>query len=248
MHTIDDIVNDIIDRRVAAPHLTRSDLLDLLLAARDETGEAMSRRQVRDELVTMILAGHDTTANGLSWLWHLLAANPDVRDRVVQEVGAVLGGRAPEAADIDELHWTRAAFEEAMRLYPPAWVLEREAVVDDELDRVRVPKGATVIFPVHLIHRDPRWWPDPEVFDPARFLPGAPTPQRGTYLPFGAGRRSCVGMNFALTEGTLIAAMLVQRYRFETDPTHAVTPSATVTLRPQHGLPMLVRSLHVSAP
>lgn len=110
-----------------------------------------------------------------------------------------------------------------------------------------MPKGSTVIFPVHLIHRDPRWWPDTDVFDPTRFLPDAPPPQRGTYLPFGAGRRICVGANFALTEGTLLAAMLVQRFRFDLPPSTEVVPSATVTLRPRGGLPMTVRDTAVTA-
>ena len=239
MRTIDRVVKTIIDERLAHGG-GGEDLLGLLLSARDEAGAAMAREQVRDEVVTMMLAGHETTANGLAWMWHLLAEHPAVRARLEEEVDAVLGDRTPTPADVEQLVHTRAAFEESLRLYPPAWVLEREAHEDDELDGIRVPKGATVIFPVHLIHRDARWWDGPEVFDPSRFLPGAAAPARGTYLPFGAGRRVCVGAAFALTEGTLIAAMLLQRYRFDGAPGHEVTPSATVTLRPRGGLPMLV--------
>ena len=240
MRTIDEVVQGIVDRRMAAGG-GGDDLLGLLLAARDDDGSAMSRHQVRDELVTMMLAGHETTANGLAWLWHLLAGHDEAAARVREEVDAVLGDRSPTGDDVDRLPWTTACFRESLRLYPPAWVLEREAVAEDELDGRRVPKKATVIFPVHLIHRDPRWWPDPDRFDPTRFLPGAAPPQRGTYLPFGAGRRACVGANFALLEGVLIAAMLVRRYRFHAVAGAAVVPSATVTLRPRYGLLMEVR-------
>lgn len=232
MHTIDDVVNEIISERITSGTEDEDDLLGLLLGARDEDGDAMPRRQVRDELVTMMLAGHETTTNALSWLWYLLALNVDFRERVVAEVSS--------EHDLDSLVWTRAALQEALRLYPPAWVLEREAMVDDELDGRRVPKGSTVMFPVLLIHRDPRWWPDPDAFNPTRFLPGAPTPERGTYLPFGAGRRICVGANFALTEGTLIAATLLRRYRFDLAPGTEISGNASVTLRPRGGLPMLV--------
>jgi cytochrome P450 len=240
MHMIDDVVNEIIDSRTAHGGSLDDDLLGLLLAARDDHGQAMSRRQVRDELVTIMLAGHETTASALAWLWMLLAQHPEAMERMTTEIRDSLGDRVPDAGDVARLPWTRAALQEAMRLYPPAWVLEREARIDDELDGQRVPRGATVIFPVHLIHRDQRWWPNADLFDPGRFLPGAPPPERGTYLPFGAGRRICVGATFALTEGTLIAAMLVQRFRLELDAEAQIVPSATVTLRPRGGLPMLV--------
>ena len=153
----------------------------------------------------------------------------------------MLGDRAPESDDLDQLVWTRACLQEAMRLYPPAWVLEREAREDIDLDGVLVPRKATVIFLVHLIHRDARWWTDPDEFRPERFMPDAPSPRRGTYLPFGAGRRVCVAANFALTEGTLIAAMVSQRFRFERPIDGPPGEAATVTLRPHDRLPMHVR-------
>src|SRR5437588_935435 len=243
MHTIDDVVRSVIDARLAGDEApTEDDLLGLLLAARDEDGRALSRTQVRDEVVTMVLAGHETTANGLAWLWYLLAQHPDARARLYAEVDDVLGGRTPTADDAERLVWTTACFQEAMRLYPPAWVLEREAVVADELDGYRIPKRSTVIFPVILIHRDPRWWPNPETFDPTRFLgERAAQSHRGAYLPFGAGRRACVGANFALMEATLIAAMVSQRVTLDLVPGAPVKPEATVTLRPRYGLPMTMR-------
>jgi cytochrome P450 len=242
MHTIDEVVHEIIDARSGGA-TPSDDLLGLLLAARDEDGRALTRKEVRDEVVTLLLAGHETTANGLAWLWYLLARNDDARARLYAEVEEVVGaGRTPTADDVERLVWTRACFEEAMRLYPPAWVLEREAVVDDELDSYRVPAGSTIIFPVYLIHRDPRWWPHPDVFDPTRFLgERAAQAHRGAYLPFGAGRRICVGAGFALIEATLIAAMVAQRFVLEVQPGAEVVPEATVTLRPRHGLPMTLR-------
>jgi cytochrome P450 len=237
MHTIDDVVRGVIDARPSGGG--DGDLLDLLLAAGDETGESLSRTQVRDEVVTLVLAGHETTANGLAWFWYLLAQHPEARARMQEEGDDVLGGRTPSAADADRLTWTTACFQEAMRLYPPAWVLEREAIADDELDGWRIPKRSTVIFPVFLIHRDPRWWPNADAFDPTRFIgERAAQSHRGAYLPFGAGRRACVGANFALMEATLIAAMLAQRFTLDLVEGAPAQPDATVTLRPRYGLPM----------
>jgi cytochrome P450 len=241
MRTIDSVVWDIIDRRLATEGDGNDDLLGLLLAARDEDGAAMPRAQVRDEVVTLMLAGHETTANALSWLWYLLAAHPPARQRLVEEVDSVLRGRTPAAEDLERLLWTTACLQEALRLYPPAWVLEREARIDDHLDGLRVPAGATIIFPIHLIHCDERWWPRSDAFEPERFLPGAAGWRRGAYLPFGAGRRSCIGANFALVEGTLIAAMVAQRLELGLQAGYVPVPSATVTLRPRGGLPMAIR-------
>ena len=199
----------------------------------------MSREQVRDELVTFMLAGHETTANGLAWMWYLLSRSPEARDRLHAEVDEVLGGRVPTADDVERLPYTSACFQEALRLYPPAWVIEREAVADDEIDGHPIPAGATLIMPTYLIHRDPRLWPNPEGFDPRRFLPeNARAHPRYAYLPFGAGRRVCVGAGFAILEGTLIAAMIAQRFTFDLAPGVRVVPEPTVTLRPRDGLPM----------
>jgi len=237
--TIDEVVHRLIDERQADPDADPGDLLGLLLAARDEDGRGMSREQVRDELVTFMLAGHETTANGLAWMWYLLSRSPEARDRLHSEVDEILGGRVPTADDVDRLPYTSACFQEALRLYPPAWVIEREAVADDEIDGHPIPAGATLIMPTYLIHRDPRLWPNPEGFDPRRFLPeNARAHPRYAYLPFGAGRRVCVGAGFAILEGTLIAAMIAQRFTFDLAPGVRVVPEPTVTLRPRDGLPM----------
>jgi cytochrome P450 len=243
MQTFDDVVVDMIDQREREGLGAHDDLLDLLLTVTDDDGAPMDRELVRDELVTMMLAGHETTANALSWLWYCFTQHDQAYERHLDEVRRVLEGRDPTPADLDDLVWTRACLQEAMRLYPPAWVLEREAREDTDLDGFVVPRKATVIFLVHLIHRDARWWDAPEEFRPERFLPEAPPPARGTYLPFGAGRRICVASSFALTEGTLIAAMISQRFRFRRAVGGPPGESATVTLRPLDRLPMLVTRL-----
>jgi cytochrome P450 len=195
---------------------------------------------VRDEATTFMLAGHETTANAMTWMWYLLALNPQARDRMLEEVDTVLGDRRPTAADVPSLPWTTACVQEAMRVFPPAWSIPRTAVRDDVIDDHRIPRGATVIIPVHAIHHDARWWPDPEVFDPTRFLPEhARGRHRSAYLPFGGGRRVCIGTSFALMETTLIAAMLSRRFVFDVVPGHPVEPEATLTLRPRHGIRMI---------
>ena len=240
--TLDRVANELIASR-AASGAQHDDLLGLLLAARDpETGAAMTRRQIRDELMTFLLAGHETTANGLTWMWYLLSRNPEARDRVFAEVDEVLGGRAPVAADTPNLPWTAACFQEAMRLYPPAWILERDAIGRDDVGGFTIPRWATVIISPYVVHRDPRLWPDPERFDPSRFLPGASAGRpRSAYMPFGAGRRMCVGAGFAMLEGVLLAAMIAQRFRFELVPGTEVVLEPTATLRPRDGMPMTVQ-------
>jgi cytochrome P450 len=219
------------------------DLLTLLLDARDdETGEPIPDRQIRDEAVTFLGAGHETTANALAWTWWLLAGNPDARDRLNAEVDDLLDGSTPLFADADRLTWTRAAVQEAMRLYPPVWNVVRRPLQDDVIDGVRIPAGSWVWVLIYMTHRDPDVWPDPERFDPARFLPEQVRARpRHAYVPFAAGRRVCVGNSFAMTEATLLTAMIAQRYVLERAPAVEVVPEANLTLRPRGGLPMLVR-------
>ena len=246
--TLDRVANQLIDSRIASGE-QNDDLLGLLLAARDpDTGAGMSRRQIRDELMTFLLAGHETTANGLSWMWYLLSLNREARDRLFAEVDEVLGGRAPDAADASNLPWTAACFQEAMRLYPPAWILERDAIRRDEVGGFEIPKRATVVISPWVVHRNPALWPHPERFDPTRFLPGASAGRpRSAYMPFGAGRRMCVGAGFAMLEGTLLAAMIAQRYSFDLAADARVVPEPTATLRPKDGLPMHLRRRSASA-
>jgi cytochrome P450 len=239
LNTIGDVVQGLIAARERNPEADPSDLLGLLLAARDEDGAPMDRGQVQDELVTFMLAGHETTANGLAWMWHLLSQNPPARDRMLAEVDEVLGGRTPSAEDAGRLVWTGACFQEALRLQSPVWIMEREAVSRDEVGGHRIPAGATILIPIHLVHHDPRLWPDPERFDPSRFLPEhVHDNPRGAYMPFGGGRRVCIGAGFSIMEATLITAMIAQRFRLELAPDARVEPETTITLRPRFGLPM----------
>lgn len=240
MRTVDDVVWDLINERQAAP-TESDDLLNLLLHAEDEHGRLPLRR-VRDEVTTFMLAGHETTANAMSWMWYLLALNSDARDRMLAEVDDLLGDRRPTVADVASLPWTTACLQEAMRLMPPAWVIPRTAIAEDTIDGHRVPKGATVIIPVHAIHHDERFWPEPERFDPTRFLPeNVKGRHRSVYLPFGGGRRICIGTSFALMETTLITAMMSRDFVYDLVPDHPVEPEATLTLRPRHGIKMIAR-------
>ncbi len=226
------------------------DLLGLLLSVRDKEGNPLPLKRVRDEACTFMLAGHETTANALSWMWYLLALNQDARERMLEEVDEVLGGRRATFADAERLPWTQACFMEAMRMFPPAWIIPRQCVREDTIAGHRIPKGATILIPIHSLHHDPRFWPEPEMFDPTRFLPeNAKQHHRSAYLPFGAGRRVCAGKSFAVIEGTLVTAMMSQRFTYELVPGYPIEPEATLTLRPRHGLPMTVhRRLSASVP
>lgn len=240
-----DVVDGMItDRRRNPEHDGQQDLLDMLLAARDQdTGEAMPEQQVRDELMTFMLAGHETTSNALSWTLMLLSQHPDARERLESEVDEVLSGRGATAEDASKLEWTSAVIDESMRLYPPAWMFEREALGADELDGVEVPPGSVVATPPYLIHRNREYWPNPEGFQPERFLPGAANGRhRLAYLPFGAGRRICVGSGFAKLEAVLLLASIVQRYRLDLLPGYRPELNPTVTLRPAGSIPMTLHS------
>ncbi|MFI7003330.1 cytochrome P450 [Nocardia sp. NPDC050175] len=238
--TLDKEVWDVVNERRAHP-TDSPDLLNHLLNASDEAG-GLPVRRVRNEALTFMLAGHETTANALSWMWYLLALNPGARTRLLAEVDTVLQGRRPTAADLPRLPWTAACFQESMRYFSPAWAIPRVAIEDDVIDGHHIRKGTTVIIPTHHIHHDARWWPNPEEFDPARFLPGAGRDRaRSAYLPFGGGKRICIGSSFAVMESVLITAMLSQKFVFDLVPGHPVAPEATLTLRPRDGLRMIAR-------
>jgi cytochrome P450 len=214
------------------------DLLDLLLAAWGEDDSPLSESEILDETLTFMLAGHETTANALSWTLALLAANPSAREHMEEELAVVLGDRVPDASDAENLPWTRAVISEALRLYPPVWVIERDAVADDEVAGVVVRSGSTVAVSPYLVHRHPEFWPDPGGFDPRRFLPGSPERLRYSYIPFGGGRRGCVGIAFAELEATLLLATIARRYRLDLTPLGFPVPNAGITLRPGRTLPM----------
>lgn len=216
------------------------DLLGMMLHATDpESGVRLSDRALRDEVLTMLLAGHETTANGLTWTLHLLSQHPEVVERLLAEHTAVLQGRAPTAADYRALTYTEQVVKEALRLYPPVWIVERQAEADAELGGVRVPKGTLMLLSQWAMHRDPQRWSQPECFDPDRFGPDQPAPGRFSWFPFSRGQRQCIGDRFAMMEMVLVLATLVPRFRFTPGDTPP-TLQPRVTLRPADGL-----TLHV---
>ena len=230
---LDTAVNAVLDDRIAQP-TDSADLLNVLFQADNGT---WSRKRIRDEALTFMLAGHETTANAMSWFWYLMAQNPDARDRMLAEIDDVLGGRRPTADDLSRLPWTTACIQESQRYYSAVWMMAREAVEDDVIDGHHIRPGTTVLIPIHHIHHDERWWPDPEAFDPTRFLGEAGKDRpRSAYLAFGGGRRICIGQSFALMEMVLMAAIISQRFTFDVHPGHPVELEATLTLRPKRGL------------
>ena len=238
---LDAVVAGIVAARRGGGDADRGDLLSMLLLARDEEtgGPGMSDRQVRDEVMTILLAGHETTAGALAWSLHLLGQNADAEARLHAELDAVLpGGRLPDFADLPRLVYTRQVFTETMRLYPPAWLLAREAMETVEIAGWNVPRGTMCLLSPYATHRDPAWFPEPERFRPERWDAGqAGERPRHAYFPFGGGPRSCAGEAFAWMEGTLLLAGLARRWRFVPDVDHpAPQPLAAVTLRPRHGV------------
>ena len=236
---LDAAVNAVIDERLAHP-TDSADLLNVLLRA---DGGTWSRKRVRDEALTFMFAGHETTANSMSWFWYLMALNGAARAHMLDEVDGALGARRPTADDLAKLPWTTACIQEAQRYFSAVWILARRAVQDDVIDGHHIRAGTTVIIPIHHIHHDARWWPNPEDFDPGRFLPGAGADRpRSAYLPFGGGRRICIGQSFALMEMVLMAAIMSQRFTFDLMPGYPVELEATLTLRPKRGVHMIGRS------
>lgn len=237
----------VLDRMIAARRQSPqgvNDLLTMLMEARDEEGKSMSDRQLRDEVATLLTAGHETTTLVLAWAIFLISTRPEVMQRMAAEV-SFLHGRAPEYEDLSRLRYTRMVAEETMRLYPPVWILSRTVAADDVIGGYKISAGAELLIFPYVTHRHPRWWQDPDKFWPERFLPensaGRP---RGAYLPFGAGPRTCIGLNFAMTEILVVLAMLLQRFQ----PQLAIDPAQvkmepSVTLRPSPGVPVTLNRL-----
>jgi len=238
---LNEIIYQIIkQRRTTGENL--GDLLSLLLHARDEDdGTGMTDRQLRDEVMTLFLAGHETTANALGWIWYLLAQNPEVETALAAELNNVLGGRTAAAADLPQLPYTEAVVLEALRLYPPIWWFGRLALHDFEIGGFRVPGGTMVLVSQWLMHRDPRYFEEPLRFRPERWLQGlAKQLPKYVYFPFGGGPRICIGKDFAMTEIALVLATVVPRFRFSLAPGQAVEPRPAVSLRPAGGIQAVV--------
>lgn len=235
---LDAVLYRIIEERRAGGE-DRGDLLSTLLHAVDEEGDrtGMTDEQLRDEAMTIFLAGHETTANALTWTWFLLSQNTEAEERLHAELDEVLaGGRAPTFEDVPRLRYTEMVVAESMRLYPPAWAVGRLALEDHEVGGYSIPRGALVLVSPYVMHRDPRFYPDPLRFDPERFTPEAKAARpQFSYFPFGGGPRRCIGEGFAWTEAVLILATLARRWRLRLLPGRAVNPRPRITLRPDKG-------------
>ncbi len=218
-----------------------SDLLSLLLHAQDEDGSRMTDQQLRDEALTLFLAGHETTAIALSWIWCLLAQHSEVEQKLLAELGQVLGGRTPTAADLPGLPYTEMVVKESLRLYPPAYAMARIALHECEIGGYRVPPGASVVMSQWVMHRDPRYYDEPERFNPDRWANGLEKRlPKFAYFPFGGGPRQCIGNSFAMMEAMLLLATVAQKFRLRLAPGHPVAPFPSITLRPKHGIKVLL--------
>ncbi|MFD8868287.1 cytochrome P450 [Streptomyces sp. NPDC059590] len=227
-------------RRLTGPHGHPGDLLDAMLGARDEHGDALSDQELHDQVLTMVMAGHETTAKALSWTLHLLDRYPEHAGRVRAEIDRVVGARLPTAADLPDLVYTRQCLDEAIRLFPPVWLISRLAVHDDLLGGLRIPAGTLVCISPWTLHRHPEYWEAPEEYRPERRHSRA----GHSYLPFGGGPRVCIGQAFATTEAMLVLTVVLQRLRLTRAPGTTVVPEALVTLRPRDGLLMQVERRH----
>jgi cytochrome P450 len=242
---LDDVVFNLIRQRQAHPTpadpAARRDLLDTLLEARYEDGAPMSTQQLRDEVMTLLLAGHETTAVSLSWIWFLLSNHPDVEQKLWSELDAVLTHRSPTLQDLAALPYTERVVKEAMRLYPPVWALTRTAIKECQIGAYRVPAKSTVIMSQWVMHRDPRYYDEPERFLPDRWLDERyKTAPRFSYFPFGGGPRVCIGNSLAQTEAALVLATIAQQYQFRLVPGHPIEPTPSITLRPRQGIKVVV--------
>jgi cytochrome P450 len=240
---LDNVIYSIIEQRRASGQMS-GDLLSVFLQAHDDEGVGMTDRQLHDEIMTLFLAGHETTANVLSWTWFLLGQNPEVEEKFIEELRRVLGARVPTPADLSQLVYTDMVLRESMRLYPPVWVIGRRALAPFRLGEYELPADTNVLISQLLMHRDARYFPMPERFDPDRWsandLRAAALP-RFAYFPFGGGPRVCIGAGFAMMEAVLLLATIAQQFRIQIAPGQKVKLQPTVTLRPRNGIPVTLR-------
>jgi len=241
LRTVDQVVLRVIEERRRGGK-EYDDLLAMLLSHRDgQTAEGLDDRQIRDEFVTMLFAGHITTANMLGWAWYLISQHPDVEERLHDELKKTLGGRPPTVQDLPGLQYNRMVLQESLRLYPPVWFIARKALRAAKFGRHDVSPGSTVVVSAYVTHRHPSYWARPGEFDPQRFLPERVADrQPQTYFPFGEGHHVCIGNHLAMLEGELVLATIAQRYRLHLIPRRSVEPEPSLTLRIRDGLPMTI--------
>jgi cytochrome P450 len=217
------------------------DLLSMLLVAETDGSQRMDDQQVRDECMTIVVAGHETLSNALPWTWYLLSQHPAVEARLHEEIDSVLGDRLPTIEDLARLPYTEMVLAESMRVYPPVWFLGRRALRPYEVGGFTIPEGSFIVLSQYVTHHDPRYYPEPERFDPERWTPESRASRpRFAYFPFGAGLRGCIGESFAWTEARLLLAVLAQRWKLRLVPGHPIEVQAVSTLRPKHGIRMTV--------
>lgn len=244
---LDAILQRFINERRASRE-DKGDLLSMLLLAQDDDGSGMTDKQLRDELMTIFLAGHETTAMALSWTWYLLSQHPEVMRKLQAEVDSALNGHAPTVADLSRLPYVEMVVKESMRLYPPAPGFSREPIEDIELAGYTIPRGSLFLMSSYAMHHNPRYFPEPEKFIPERFTSeNEQSRNKYAYLPFGGGPRVCIGNNFALMEARLVLAAMIQRVELSLIPGQEIAPQQLVTLRPKHGIQMKVTSRQSSA-
>lgn len=240
LQRLDDIIYGIIHQRRFSGE-DPGDLLSMLLHTQDEDGSQMTDEELRDELMALVLGGYETTANTLAWIWLLLSQYPQVESKLMEELQVVLDGRAPTFADLPRLRYAERVVTESMRLYSPVWIMGREAVQDCEIGGYTVPAGTNVFMSQWVMHRDPRFFDDPEVFNPDRWADDrAKHLPTYAYFPFGGRPRACIGKSFVIMEAVLVLAAIVQKFRLTLVPGHPVTPWPPFTLRPKHGIKMLL--------
>ena len=241
---VDQVVFGIIEER-RRTNVDTGDLLSKLLQARDEeTGQGMDDRQLRNQVITLLLAGYETTANALTWTWYLLAQNPGQAEQMRAEARQVLRGSLPSSEDLADLPYTRMVFEESLRIYPPAWVIGRKALGEDEIGGYRVPAEAIIAISPYVAHRHPDFWEKPDVFDPLRFTAARSAGRhRFAYLPFGAGPRQCIGNALAQLEAQIILSMIASRFDLTLVPDQDIRPQPLFILRPDRPVLMQVRTV-----
>ena len=239
---LDALIYKMIDDRrteLASRAADRGDMLSMLIAAQDEDRTSLTDQEVRDEALTILLAGHETTANALTWTWYLLSQHPDVAGALRDELDRVLGGRAPGPTDYMQLPYTRKVLTESMRLFPPAWVIGRRAIAEHTVSDYTLPARSMVFMSPYVMHHDPRFYPDADRFLPERWTPEFESAlPRFAYFPFGGGTRQCIGEQFAWMEGVFVLATIARKWRFELDPAQRVVPQPLVTLRSRYGMKM----------
>lgn len=240
LQAVDDVVRRIIAQQRSGAG-SADNLLSMLLEVRDEDGQGLSDAELRNETITFLLAGHETTANALAWTFYLLSQNPGIERQLRVELSQVLGDRPPAVDDLPKLVFTNMVIQESLRLYPTIWAIERHAVADDVIGGFHIPADSSVVISPYVLHRNESFWPKPQLFDPTRFAV-----RHKAYIPFGSGPRFCIGNEFALMEARLIVPMVIQAFHLELAPGHVVEPLPGITLRPKNGLPMIAEPVSQS--